>query len=165
MPLRSDKILPPPNRADQAQEVSTHTNHALHGHFSQPQWISETGTSVSRCHERTSGHQNRYIVSKLVAVHSAHRSAIAVAPDQGAEIGGQGFVVGEFLEAEHDVVEPAPAVGHIDRRDDTAIGDELDGRASVVDERVEIYGFAVLRVSEWGLVHRAGAGDPSYPGL
>jgi hypothetical protein len=52
----------------------------MHGHFSQPQWISETGTSVSRCHERTSGRQNRYIVSKLLAVHSAPTGLMSMVP-------------------------------------------------------------------------------------
>ena len=103
----------------------------------------------------------RPVIGGELVLHAVERKlratdAIAVAPDQGAKIGVPGFVVGEFLEAEHYVAELAPAIGHVDRRDDAAIGDELDRRALVVGERVEIDGFAVLRVSEWGLVHRAG---------
>ena len=83
------------------------------------------------------------VVALAVESEGAAGDAVGVAAGDAPEVGVRLHVVVEVVEAERDVGHVAVAVGHLDRLDDAAVGDDLDDHAPGVGERVEVDGLAL----------------------
>ena len=97
---------------------------------------------------------DRQMVRLAVERELALGDAIAVAADQGSEIGVGVEVAVEIVEAERNVVDLAVLVGNLDRLDRAAIGDDVHLHAVAVLQAIHLHRLAIRHRSE--RLHRYG---------
>ena len=83
---------------------------------------------------------------------------IGVAAGDRAEMAGERLVFPQTVEAEHDIVEPARAVGHVNFGDDAAQAQETHAQAVVVGHREDLDRLPALRRAVRRVVQRGGVG-------
>src|SRR6266404_6519935 len=80
--------------------------------------------------------------------------AVGIAAGDRAEMAGERLVLAQSSEAEHDVVEAARAVGHVDLGDDAAIAQKTHMQAVLVGHRVDVDRLPILRRAVRRMIER-----------
>ena len=78
-----------------------------------------------------------------------------------AEMAGERLVFPQIVEAEHDVVEPAGAIGHVDLGNDAAQAQETHAEVVVVGHRDDLDRLPALRGAVRCVVERSGSAGRS----
>ena len=83
-------------------------------------------------------------------------NTVGIAAGDRAEMAGERLVFPQIVEAEHDIIGPARAIGHVDFGDHTAQAQETHAQAVVVGHREDLDRLPALRGAVRRVVERGG---------